>query len=123
MGGAEADLEVGVEKEVGTFKIGSTTYKRYVKVIDWGKALPNAKGQDYIDCDFTFTGIISLSAMATGTGTYASFILPIPYVDPASADVNGSMKGIVIISNKIYITVGSDSSGYNKVLVFVEYYR
>ena len=112
-GGIDTNLEVGVEKAVGTITINGTTYTRYVKIVDCG-ALPNATGKQ-VSHGITYTGVEAIYGTAINTSNLTS--IPLPYTSPSNA------IGIYITSSIIQINTVSDLRTYNKSYVTIEYYR
>ena len=111
----EGDIEVGVERLVGTFKIGGTVYNRYVKVVDCG-ALPNNNTKNVVH---GITGVVGFLNVK-GTATNGINTVTIPRV---SAITNTNyIIDIYATDTNIKLTTGYDYSSYT-ALVTLEYYK
>lgn len=109
------DLVVGEEHRVGTIKIGSTTYDRYVKVIDFG-ALPNATTKNVAHGITGFLGVISIK----GTSQSNAGSIPVPHI--SSSNISNSLS-ITMSNTSISITAPIDYSHYTQTFVTLEYYK
>ena len=115
----DQNIEVGVEKKVGTITIGGVTYDRYVKIVDFG-ALPN-NDVDYEPLGETYVGILSISGVAhSSTGNTT---IPLPNNSNTNlADMVMLNMGNYIVNDSIRIITKANYSTFT-ALIFVEYYR
>lgn len=117
----DCDIEVGVEKRVGTITINGVTYDRYVKIVDCG-ALPNSAGAIQtvsVNHDINgIVGVLSLSGIAFSSNM-DSYCLPY-----ANVIHNESITLRVRYGNlqDIAMYVVGQWSNY-KALITVEYYK
>lgn len=112
----EGDIEVGVERLVGTIKIGGTVYNRYVKVVDCG-ALTNNTTKT-VAHGISLVGLLSIKGISLNPTNGTT--IPLPYV--GTGGINYMVSMFVNLSN-IYITPQSDYTGYTKTYVTLEYYK
>lgn len=117
VGGA---LEVGVEKCIGTIKIGGVVYNRYVKVIDCG-ALP-----DGINTRKTvphgITGnyrILRFSIASYNPGNDIGVMFPVV----ARAVTSVIAQSLIMGSNIEINGNGTDMSSYTQTFATIEYYK
>lgn len=111
----DCNIEVGVEKRVGTITINGVTYDRYVKIIDCG-ALPNSTSITIPNSTISgLVGIINLQGIAYGTNGFFS----VPRTNP-----NNNLNSISLdyYNNLIRVVTAADWSTYN-LLVTLEYYK
>lgn len=113
LGAIDGDIEVGVEKKIGTYTIGGTTYDRYIKIVDC-EALPNATTKQKAH-GATFTNIISISGVAiTSSGNR----LPLPR---ASSNTTYCID-VYVDNTNINFSTAANFASYN-AYVCIEYYR
>ena len=121
-GGIDTNLEVGVEKKVGTITIDGATYTRYVKLFSAG-TLPNTTSKDMFTFDEPYEGIIGLSGWARSNNSPKGQILPIPYATGTEA-AKSYVIGILARANTGVITITTNYNyGSYTAFVVVEYYR
>lgn len=113
-GTAGTDLEFDKEINIGTVKIGGTTYQRYIKIVSCG-ALPN-NSQKNVDHNISFVGVLGLHGVATTDGTA---YIPLPYVHTNTA----YCVAIYTATTQLRITTASNMSSYANSYICVEYYR
>ena len=112
-GCVSGDITVGVEKEIGTITIGSTTYTRYIKIVDCG-ALPNVNAKNVAH---GITGVVGFLNMK-GTAVSGTTTVTIPRVSVT----NNYTIDIYATDTNIRLTTGYDYSSFT-ALVTLEYYK
>ena len=118
-GGYSSDIEVGVEKVVGTITINGTKYTRYVKIVDCG-ALPNSTTKT-VNLDFDFVGILDYYGISKSNDLSNPYFIRIPWLAANSAK---NVVALIDYTNKsIRLTTTSDMSSYAQTHFFLEYYR
>ena len=109
------EIEVGVERLVGTFKVSGVVYNRYVKVVDYG-VLPNATNKSV---PHNISGITSCEQfigfkMTVRNSTEAYNMSDIP--------TTSSPWRLFVTPSNIIIQVTGNWSAYNG-LATLEYYK
>lgn len=114
-GGYSSDIEVGVEKVVGTITIDGTKYTRYVKVIDFG-ALPDSTTKSIAHGISSYVGILSIE----GVSNRGDMSINIPNISTASLT---DAIGIYIDPTNINVITGRNYSTYINTYITIEYYK
>jgi len=90
----------------------------YRKVIDWGKALPNAAGSDTVAHGITFNASCTFTCIyGAASDTAAKRYIPLPYASPVLAD----NIELWVDNANVNIKVGKDRSAYTVCYVILEY--
>lgn len=114
------EIEVGVERLVGTFKINGTVYNRYVKVIDCG-ALPNGT-VNRKTIPHGITGnfrILRFNVVSYSPGNNIGVMFPI-----VARAVTPIICQSLIYGSDIEINGnGTDMSTYTQTFATIEYYK
>lgn len=114
------DIEVGIERKVGTFTINGVTYDRYLKVIDIG-TLPNNQTKRMAHDISNYVGFISVRGIGYGTTNNIFYNFPLPRTFMISSVLH--ICDIFIEGANIALNCPDfDLSSY-KGYAFLEYYK
>ena len=107
------DLVVGQEQRVGTIKIGSTTYNRYVKIVDCG-VVPDTTTKSVAHGITGIVGLLNYRLVAKSTSLA---YLVVTY------STNTDITCYCTNTNIVIITTDNYSSLYTSSYAILEYYK
>lgn len=117
----DCNIEVGVEKKVGTITINGVTYDRYVKIIDCGQ-LPNSVGAiQTVAVNHGINGIVGVLSLS---GTVYSSLMDsycLPYANVIHSE-SITLRARYGSLQDIALYVVGQWANY-KALIVIEYYK
>ena len=115
------DIEVGVERVVGTITINGTKYTRYVKVIELNPfTAPTTSAGTSVNTPHNITGMVGVLSVSGIITNNTNYYLPLPYFNPTSAA--GQETTILATATNITVAYTYNWSGWTGIGI-IEYYK